>query len=420
MDASDAARFGVIALRTQVSAQRTEIIDLRAADRRFQTIVRTQQKEIKELRAAHRKLQAQFIQALTALKSCQTQLIAALGRIQILKAARVPAQPEKMAPKRTTRANPATTIATTTTSVTDAQLEAMIGQGVAKALAVRDADRNTNGDDNHVLGTEGVVELTQWLEKMETVFRINNCFVENQIKFSTCTLLGSALTWWNSHVMTVGPDESDKTERYVGVLPDVIHESVVASKHKMIQEAIEMENELMDKRNNTSAKHQAENKQKFDDTSRSNQSQQQQQNKRQNTDMAYTAGSGEKKPYGGSKPLSTTNVNTTNNQRDNGMGQKPTCYECGSQGHFRTDCQKFKNNNRGIQGGNVTSPTKVYAVGRAGTNPDSNVTEARKPKNIKNEDVEGMLVENSKNPEKLRTEKLEPLTDGTLCLNGRS
>ncbi|GJT39061.1 putative reverse transcriptase domain-containing protein [Tanacetum coccineum] len=47
-------------------------------------------------------------------------------------------------------------------------------------------------------------------------------------------------------------------------------------------------------------------------------------------------------------------------------------------------------------------------------------TEARKPENIKNEDVRGMLVENSKDPEKLRIEKLEPRADGTLCFNGRS
>ncbi|GKF90892.1 hypothetical protein Tco_0274593, partial [Tanacetum coccineum] len=46
-------------------------------------------------------------------------------------------------------------------------------------------------------------------------------------------------------------------------------------------------------------------------------------------------------------------------------------------------------------------------------------TEARKPENIKNEDVEGMLIENSKDPEKIRTEMLEPRADGTLCLNGR-
>nr|GFA85899.1 putative reverse transcriptase domain-containing protein [Tanacetum cinerariifolium] len=39
---------------------------------------------------------------------------------------------------------------------------------------------------------------------------------------------------------------------------------------------------------------------------------------------------------------------------------------------------------------------------------------ARKPKNIKKEYVGGMLVENSRDPEKVRTEKLEPSTDGTL------
>nr|GFC18498.1 reverse transcriptase domain-containing protein [Tanacetum cinerariifolium] len=46
-------------------------------------------------------------------------------------------------------------------------------------------------------------------------------------------------------------------------------------------------------------------------------------------------------------------------------------------------------------------------------------TEARKPENIKKEDVGGMLIENSRDLEKVRTEKLEPHTDGTLCLNGR-
>ncbi|GKC94904.1 putative reverse transcriptase domain-containing protein [Tanacetum coccineum] len=40
-------------------------------------------------------------------------------------------------------------------------------------------------------------------------------------------------------------------------------------------------------------------------------------------------------------------------------------------------------------------------------------TEARKPENIKNEDVRGMLVENTKNLEAIRTEKLEPCADGT-------
>ncbi|GJY00715.1 putative reverse transcriptase domain-containing protein [Tanacetum coccineum] len=44
-------------------------------------------------------------------------------------------------------------------------------------------------------------------------------------------------------------------------------------------------------------------------------------------------------------------------------------------------------------------------------------TEARKLENIKNEDVGGMLLENAKDPEKDRKEKLEPRAGGTLCLN---
>ncbi|GKA16506.1 putative reverse transcriptase domain-containing protein [Tanacetum coccineum] len=209
-----------------------------------------------------------------------------------------------MAPKRTTRANPTDT--TATTSVNNAQLKAMINQGVTDALAARDADRNTNGDDSHNSGM-GVRRTEELLE-------------------------------------------SQKIERYVGGLPDMIHRSVVASRPKTMQEAIEIATELMDKKIRTFAKRQSENKRKQDDN------QQKQQNKRQNTGRAYTARSGEKKPYGGSKPLC------------------PKCnYHHDAQGHFKRDCPKLKNNNRGNQGENGNAPVKVYAVGRAGTNPDSNV-----------------------------------------------
>nr|GFB43573.1 putative reverse transcriptase domain-containing protein [Tanacetum cinerariifolium] len=47
-------------------------------------------------------------------------------------------------------------------------------------------------------------------------------------------------------------------------------------------------------------------------------------------------------------------------------------------------------------------------------------TEARKLKNIKKEDVRGILVENAKNPDAIREKKLEPHADGTQCLYGRS
>ncbi|GJZ78210.1 putative reverse transcriptase domain-containing protein [Tanacetum coccineum] len=52
-------------------------------------------------------------------------------------------------------------------------------------------------------GTEGVVGLIRWFEKMETVFHISNCPEKSQVKYATCTLLDSALTWWNSHKRTI-------------------------------------------------------------------------------------------------------------------------------------------------------------------------------------------------------------------------
>nr|GFA85663.1 putative reverse transcriptase domain-containing protein [Tanacetum cinerariifolium] len=47
-------------------------------------------------------------------------------------------------------------------------------------------------------------------------------------------------------------------------------------------------------------------------------------------------------------------------------------------------------------------------------------TEAMKQENLKSEDVGGMLIENLKDPEKPRKQKLEPRANGTLCLNNKS
>ncbi|GJT12082.1 hypothetical protein Tco_0859124 [Tanacetum coccineum] len=74
-------------------------------------------------------------------------------------------------------------------------------------------------------------------------------------------------------------EESDKVKRYVGGLPDNIHDSVMASKPKTMQDAIEFATELMDKKILSYAERQTKNKRKFDDISRNNQNQQQ-ENKR--------------------------------------------------------------------------------------------------------------------------------------------
>ncbi|GJZ23094.1 putative reverse transcriptase domain-containing protein [Tanacetum coccineum] len=303
-----------------------------------------------------------------------------------------------MAPKkRTIRASPATT--TTTTPVTNAQLKALIDQGVADALVARDADRSQNGDDSHnsgtgsrriertarectytdflkcqpmnFNGTEGVVGLTQWFKRIETDFDISNCTVENQVEFATCTLHGVALTWWKSHVKTVGQDAAHsmpwntlmkmmtakycpqnkikKLEmeiwelKYVGGLPDMIHGSVMASKLKTMQDAVEFATKLMDKNIRTFAERQTKNKRK-----------------NLTEDLNLCA------PNATITMMDSMPLNATS-------ATELAIWPVTVGGHFKRECPKLRNNNRGNQGGNGKAPAKVYVVGNAGTNPDSNV-----------------------------------------------
>nr|GEY67550.1 hypothetical protein [Tanacetum cinerariifolium] len=388
MDATDNACSDVMSLCTTLVAQHALILDLQAADHRRQGT------QMIKLQRHHGPAKGPTQpDAPREAEDCIDLLFCLTTQYRSFV--------QKMAPKQTTRSTPV--ITTPTTSVTNAQLQAMIDQGVTAALAARYANRN--GDDSHTLGT-GVVGLSQWFEKMESVYSISNCTVSCQVKFDTCTLQGNALTWWNSHVKTTTPEvkgtdvvaysqrfqelvlmcdwmfseEIDKVGRYVDGLPDTIHGSVMATKPKTIQDAIEFATELMNKKINTWAERQADNKRKSDDTTQNNH---QQPNKRQNTGRAYAVGNGDRRAYEGPRPLCTKcnyhhdgpcapkchkcnrfghlsrdcrnppNVNIGANQRGN------VCFECGAQGHFKRECPKLKNNNnRGNQVGNAKAQPK--------------------------------------------------------------
>ncbi|GJY54960.1 putative reverse transcriptase domain-containing protein [Tanacetum coccineum] len=262
---------------------------------------------------------------------------------------------------------------------------------------------------------------------MESVFHISNGAVENQVKFATCTFLRNALTWWNSYMKTVTQDvayamdwkalkkmmtvkyclrgeikkleielwnlkvkgtdvasytlrfqelalicgrmfheESDKVEKYVGGLPDMIQGNVMSYQPNTMEKAIEFANNQIDQKDITITERQAEQKRK-----------------------AYTVGTGEKREYTGSLPLCTkcnyhhkgpcaprcnkckkighlardcrssgSNGNNYNRGNSETTQNAGTCYECGVQGHFKRDCPKLKNKNHGNQDGNGNAPAK--------------------------------------------------------------
>ncbi|GJV70219.1 putative reverse transcriptase domain-containing protein [Tanacetum coccineum] len=332
-------------------------------------------------------------------------------------------------------------IATTTTALmTNAAIKELIAQGVADALAEIEANRTSrNGDDSHdsgtgsrrielathectysyflkcqpfnFKGTEGVVSFTQWFKKMESVFHIINCTVACQIKFDTCTILGSTLTWWNSHVKAVGHDAAYRmpwktlkkmmTAKYyprgkikkleiklsnlkvkgTDVLRYNQHFQVLALMflrmfpEELDEDAIEFSTELMDQKICSFADHQAENKRKLDDNSRNI------QNQHQPFKRCNYHHDGQCDP----KCTSCKRIGhlawdcrspavAANNHSAPGANQRVvTCFECGAQGHFKRDFPKLKNNNRGNQERNGRAIARAYTVGNKGKNPDANV-----------------------------------------------
>ncbi|GKD93619.1 reverse transcriptase domain-containing protein [Tanacetum coccineum] len=213
-------------------------------------------------------------------------------------------------PRRSSATARATAAAAT--PMTAAAVEQLIEARVSAALANHETLQNN---------TNGVVVLSQWFKKMESVFHISNCDVENQVKFATCTFLGNALTWWNSYMKTITQDvayatdwkalkkmmpvkyyprgeikkleielwnlkvkgtdvasytlhlqqlalmcgrmfheESDEVKKYVGGLLDMIRGNVMSYQPKMMEKAIEFANDQMDQKVLTIAERQAEHK----------------------------------------------------------------------------------------------------------------------------------------------------------------
>nr|GEV70630.1 reverse transcriptase domain-containing protein [Tanacetum cinerariifolium] len=300
-----------------------------------ETRFQMQQTEIAELRETDRRRQAQMAETLRVMGD-ETR--------DRQHACRVVSTTQIMVP--VTRQGPSTLPNNTNpNNITIESVQAMIDQALLRNSTNRDGSHSSHKDNRrnvqtgrhcfyadfmkcqplNLKGTEGVVCLTRWIEKMESVFQISGYAIKNQVKFATCTLLDAALTWWNSQIRSLGPDAYSMTWEVL--------KKKMTDKYYPQGEIKKLEIELW----NLKA------------------------SKRQNVARVYNIGTGEKKPYSGNLPK-----NNGENPKGNG------CFEYGATWHFKRDCPKLKNKD----GEKGNAPGWVYVIGnvekRGNTSRDLN------------------------------------------------
>ncbi|GKB15108.1 putative reverse transcriptase domain-containing protein [Tanacetum coccineum] len=318
-----------------------------------------------------------------------------------------------MAPKRTTRSTPVTPAPNaTTTTVTEAQLQALIDQGVAAAMAEAEASRVTVVGMAKIADGFSTKSTTYFSQSLLTqILKMPNLWTSKALRESSDSLDGSRK--WNLCLALAIAQQLVKSNSRLALCKTMLLHGGIpmlrpplqklftrneylavcekASKSKPSKKVNSFTTELMEDKTHAYAERQAERKRKYDDLPQNNPNQQQ-QNRRQNTGQAYAAGNGDRKPYEGSKPLcskcnchheagpcpprcsncnrvghlardcrirpaNNNNDNNNNNNRNNNNNnyrnnnnnnqQGNGCFECGAQGHFKRNCPKLNNNDRG-------------------------------------------------------------------------
>ncbi|GJV03769.1 putative reverse transcriptase domain-containing protein, partial [Tanacetum coccineum] len=279
----------------------------------------------------------------------------------------------------------------TRSGMTPEAIEELVNRRVEEALAAYEATHAANaleaenqsqtgsdGDNgNGRNGNGGNGNLNENNKDVRHVarelFHISNCPKKYQVKYATCTLLNSALTWWNSHKRTIGtdtsfamswrelmklmaevycprneiqkmeselwnltvknndlavytqtfqeltmmctkmvPEEEDRVEKFIGGIPDNIQGNGYAMKNVENKRRLEV--------------NQSDNRRQQPPFKRPNVG-------GQNVARAYTAGNNERKPYNGPLPL----CNKCKLYHEGPCTIR--CEKCNKVGHLIQDCK---------------------------------------------------------------------------------
>nr|GEW47059.1 putative reverse transcriptase domain-containing protein [Tanacetum cinerariifolium] len=232
-----------------------------------------------------------------------------------------------------------------------------------------------NGKPHPFNGTEGVVGLRRWIEKVEQVFEICKCVEEDKVMFAASTFEGRALTWWNENVHTLGLVNANRIPwgNITSARPTTLHEAVNLAREleeQAVQGKAARANENNKRRWEEHQRNHPNNNNNPNNRNRNNNNnntQYHQQNRRQENARAYAAAPAEGKTYAGNLPKCNRcnlhhidrcppkcrryqrmgHIEADCRTRLLGTDENPlwimTCYGCGEKGHLRRQCPKGRN-----------------------------------------------------------------------------
>ncbi|GJS88490.1 hypothetical protein Tco_0771126 [Tanacetum coccineum] len=233
----------------------------------------------------------------------------------------------------------------------------------------------TNGKPHSFSGTEGVVGMKHWFEKIEQVFEICKCAEDDKVKFTVCTFEGRALIWWNENVQTLGLANAnqipwrDDIEAYNNRFHELflMCPEFVSTEKKKIEKYIRGFPEGV-KGNARALRIGKSNKRKWEDQQGNNHHQQ--QNRRQEAAKVYVAALAEGRGYAGNLPWCNRckahhqpgpcpprcgkchklgrqerDCQTRIPVAGGNSLQNVTCFGCGIQGYYKSDFSELKNQN---------------------------------------------------------------------------
>ncbi|GJS28852.1 reverse transcriptase domain-containing protein [Tanacetum coccineum] len=268
------------------------------------------------------------------------------------------------------------TMTFTHSGMTPEAIEELVNRRVEEALVAHEATRVANAQARTTV--TAILEMTVMkmvvmeMVRMEMEIQMRTVEIQKmEYELWNLTVKNNDLAAYNQRFQELNmmctkmiPEEEDWVEKFIGGLPDNIQGNVIAAEPTILQDVVRIANNLMNQKLKGYVVKNDKNKIRIEC--------------KLHHEGPCTVRCGKCNKVGHLIPDSKVTNSATSNQRGQVVNHRVlTCFECRRQGHFKSDCPKVKDQNRGNKTRNKNgvgeARGKSYVLGGGDAKPDSNI-----------------------------------------------